>query len=96
MLIDVHLKTKQSQIFSSIVYKNHYRKTTETSEMKLSLPYSKVVQKYSLGHMIIFCSYSQILTTNPVSSLVCVFILPPTQVVLFCYYYSSKTNTVLY
>lgn len=35
MLIEVHLKTKQFQILSSIVYK----KTTEISEMKLSLPY---------------------------------------------------------
>lgn len=79
MLIEVHLKTKQFQILSSIVYK----KTTEISEMKLSLPYSKAVQKYFLGCEVIFCSCSQILTTKPASSLIYLFILPSTQMVFF-------------
>lgn len=79
MLIEVHLKTKQFQILSSIVYK----KTTEISEMKLSLPYSKAVQKYFLGRVIIFCSCSQILTTKPASSLIYLFNLPSTQVGFF-------------
>lgn len=60
---------------------------TQISEIQLSLPYSKVVQKcfFWLHYYFFFCVCSQIMATNPASSLVCLFILPQTQVVLFSF-----------
>lgn len=56
-------------------------KNLRNFRIKLSLPYSEVVQKYFQVTRF-FCFCSQIMTTNPASSPVCLLVLTQTQVVL--------------
>ena len=88
MLTEVDLKRKNKYSVPCPRHHLNSKKIPEISEIKLSLPYSKVVPKYfirSYDFFFFFGFFSQIVTTKPASNLVCLFVLPQTQVLLFSF-----------